>query len=1464
MTCRLKRANLLQRVIALLFVFLFAFLAGIQPISAAYAVDAHTYYIQMSIDTSNWMFVGAVVNDKDGLFGNFTETERIGSDELKTMLANSSSKMFSEKLNSEPKKGSGGDKDYRVLSFPGFDPGIIKPQASSAQMDRALFIKDSLVYDLNTAIRIVYSNKNYSGLDDFRSDIKAILSAAQSAGTVNGWRFTRASDSKLNDTANEVSASDYVIISKGNDSYTLMTGVKKYPSSMADSDKPSGSGDDTQYVTWGMLAYEAFVNTTLEKDAVTAETVYNATSTNVLETAITGVMTSLVNGVRSLLGLWDIDSLIFNKGLRGSTGYVSGIFPVAWEPYIWAFFLISEILSVGVILFAIGKHIADRAAATVNPTVRANAMEQIKDMGLTVIILALLPVILVEAMKLSASLTRIFTAIVGEHTIAKEIGHFSGGNSLAAVILGILNLIINVYFNCFYALRALIVAVLIALSPLFVVTLCLGSSKRPMAVRGLSELVCNIFMQPIHAFMFSFILLVPKTGRPIESLVMLYAVIPLTAMLKGLVFPGSGEATHRIADQAGRASSMYAKKVGGLALGGAKGLVQGAMAANRAEKEAEEGAGRLTDNGKGDAQTKQKNVNTDTAPSTPADPKSKEMDRASDGAGEVAGGGASAAGAAGIGKSARNALSGAFPNSIREMGDNLMQAAMQARGEAALNEAAGASEAAQKANMRSALCGGTGGKLHSLAKKINQLGGKQSEGAGQNDIAMKADTDLGAAAPMGEPAAAGGEAGEVSGVAEGPDNVGLRYDADGSGAGAGDADSSDAASVDADNNSDGSAAQGTADGTGAGTGAGESNTTPTFGKNLAAAMNKAKSEMAADKAENQACKDAAMEKSKSPDARIRSAKRRMVAAAALTGAVRGWGGQIFCDPTRGGTMMNNARRDLQRAYEDKRKAEQSEMDDTQRQQTAAQMTKNYENYNPGVSLEKPLPPNDAAALGQGTSIGDDGSELTKQEAEMAGITNARRSGDGMAYNVDLNKLPEGARNNLLDAASPEGRALAEEQGYKVDLHHRKNPATGQEELTGRATVRVGKNGITGQNAPRIDKETGTITSENGAQPMIPNMAKLKSNAEDRKAYDEHFNASKEHEKAVKDQIAPVKAEYDQQSQALTSQTAQTFDMMQDKNGMNKEIRDAVGKNKARNDAVSASAAFGYEPEKIADPKATEHAYEATYDAPTLQSKGIKDFQMSDDGRTASYNINPNDKSITNPDMLEMIDSVQNPHSGYSQQAMLDKYAKQGTEITMNSDNSWSIKQHAKTSQGFAMTDGSQGDVLKTSGGTNFVATEKNESFVPAPIRQADVKQGSNINRIQSQKQIALKSNYDSQVETIRVQNPKPAMNESAARGAEYAERTHYQPQERASINSAGQPPVTPPSPPVQTDPPVRPPVAPPVQPLVRLPVTPPVQSPAQSPVAPPVQPPVQPPVTPPVQGTPEVPDIITGGAGADL
>lgn len=648
----LKKSSYLNRLFSIFFVCLF-FMISVMPLGNVFAADAHTYYIQMAIDTSNWIFSAAVVNDKDATFGTYTEIERIGSDKLSSLKADSSKNMFTGLLSDTPKQSSSkSSKDNKVLSFPGFDTGGVftTPQASSTMYDRATLIKDRLVYDLNTAIKIVYEDKKWANIDAFRSDVSSLLSAVESGGSINGWTINRASDSKLKDSTNEINPSDYIILKKDSVEYVLLTGVKKYTNSMSDSDKPSDESKDTKYVTWGQMVYEAFVNSTLDKNPVTSENVYNSTVQGVLESAVNSLFSTALAGVRSVLGLWDLDSLIFNKGSRGGSSFVAGIFPSSWETYIWTFFLISEILSFVVIMYAIIKHILNKAVSTVNPAIRANAMEQVKDMAIGIIVLVFLPGLLVGLMQLSGSLVDVFSSIIGDKSITNELGHFTSGNSIGAVFIGLANLIVLIYFNWFYIIREITTALLITLAPLFVATMCIGVDKRSLCIKWLSELMSNIFIQPIHAMLFAFIVLMPKTGRPVESVVLLYCLIPLTALMKGLIFPGTSDMAHRISQSAGNKAGDYGKKatraavaagvgmVGagvGLAAGGlgaGLGASGGATASTTATTGGATSAGATANAGNTIAT---KNINTDPAKGTQISPVDASKKSANKGAGDV-------------------------------------------------------------------------------------------------------------------------------------------------------------------------------------------------------------------------------------------------------------------------------------------------------------------------------------------------------------------------------------------------------------------------------------------------------------------------------------------------------------------------------------------------------------------------------------------------------------------------------------------------------------------------------------------------------------------------------------------------------------------------------------------------------------------------------------------------------------
>lgn len=1162
----------LQRISLLFMVFVMLFSMNMPLVVSAYAADAHTYYIQMAVDTSNWSFVGAVVNDKDGMVGNYTEVERIGSDVLQTMLASSPSDQISGMLGSVPSTGGGSNKNYKVLSFPGFstDAGFTTPQASAAQADRATFIKDRLIYDLNTAIRQVYQDKEWNSLDDFRGDVQSILSAVENAAgggtgqiSYNGltWTFSQNTNSELADPKNGIKSNYYIVMkSSEGDQYTLLVAIDKYLDSMSESDKPQNPGvDDTELVTWGMMAYEAFVNSTLEKNAVTADTVYNATAQGVLESAVTALFSNLLNGLRSLLGLWDLDSLIFNAGVRGSSSYVAGIFPASWETFIWTIFLIAEILSVAIIMAAIGKNILSRASATVNPLVRANMMEQIKDMAIAVILLVLLPVIIIGLMQLSASLTGVFASFLPEgKSLQEEIGHFSTGNSLAALVVGLANLVISIYFNWFYIIRSITVALLICMAPVFISMMALGGQTRSsMAQRWLMELLSNIFIQPIHAMMFSFIVLMPKTGRAIESLVFLYCMIPLTALLKNLFFQGTSDMIHRSSNRAGLvAGALGAKSLGAVA-GGAVGAAKGAVGAVGEAKTGRSG----TDNGSGnDSIRPNGKVSDGAAASTPQSPQMQTKAAINKGAGAVVDKAGAAIGAVGT------AAAGAVGSAVGAVSSGMTE------GVAA---------------------GGTGGFMSRAVNAINSIGAKTAAGAAMLGTAI---------AGQGKKFAGSFSGGAAVEEEYGPENM----------------ISGPVEFIEDEDTVPGQAVQG----------GGE----PSPAAAMADQLKTAYQENASAAGTNGTM---ATGMRQGPDdwklrAKTAWAGMRMVGASTMIGMSHGWRGQIF-----GGSYTPEQRRrmeDRRAGVRDASAAEQRNRDARFSEQAFAerqgQMSQMFASYNPGRGFD--VETTDAESFG-GIQVGAE-NRLSAQGLEDNGFSHIQRDEDGLSYDVDLAKAPEPVRQSLLDAVSTEeGQRLAAEQGYTITPHMQNGVPTGV------FAVSVKDNPVTGQRAPRYNKDTGEIVSggEN-YQDVVPNMKRMSEHHEDAAAaagYDQqraaYGSSMRDYQAGMQEAIAPIQAE---EQMAIRSVGARAAMLDQNYNAVREnhaELQDAGIRDHNRSSAISMG---GYEDGSIqVEGGKTARSYTVTHTE--MARRGVTEMQISEDGRTASYAVSQN---TTVPELSQVL------------------------------------------------------------------------------------------------------------------------------------------------------------------------------------------------------------------------------------
>lgn len=572
-----------------------------RPAEAAY----HQSYIQTTVDTSIWEILAGVIDTKAGWFENAIEYQRLGGT-LEDLADTDMPAAAASLINNAPSSSGGNAKENLVMVFPGdASPGAAPWRASSSSKDtaRATLVRNALIYDLNTAFKFAYGDAQYNyepggstadeKLDAYRSDMESFLghiSGSDNSTTIGSnsisFKFYSSNSAQFDRDLGTrampdgvTTKSDYVCITRNGDSQYFLF---RMPKGYVDIDGASISDElglinvsdskDAKYIHWGTFAVEAFINYSCdEKIAVTVDEVYNSTP-SAFEKAVAGFLGSICNWITGALGLWSFDDLIFNSGVRGTTSYVGGIFPTSWQPLIWTFFFIAELGALLILLYSIIFNVGKKALSTVNPIARANAIEQIQYLFIVAIALGLLPIVLQLLINVSYNITGIFVDALGGRTATARFETLaSNAGGIGSVLTYIIYLGAVIYFNIFYGIRALTLALLIILGPIFIACLGVSENKRMLTITWAKEVAANLFIQPLQALMMCFILMVPATGRNIDSIIMAYAMIPLTHMIRGLFFGSSGGFGHQLAERGKQSASKAGMLAGGIGIAGAAG-----------------------------------------------------------------------------------------------------------------------------------------------------------------------------------------------------------------------------------------------------------------------------------------------------------------------------------------------------------------------------------------------------------------------------------------------------------------------------------------------------------------------------------------------------------------------------------------------------------------------------------------------------------------------------------------------------------------------------------------------------------------------------------------------------------------------------------------------------------------------------------------------------------------------------
>ena len=521
---------------------------------------AHAYsivHIQASIDLATWEILTGVVRDEVGITACSPEWKRMEESDLTTLsnyAYNSLDLIDADKVASRDKKVANNgqnilagiaqnagffEEDKRVLSFPTKQKS--RNSSDSTDMESAMAANNAIVFDLNQAFKVYCEREGIAK----KPDATAMLTAIKDF---------------MNSTSPSGDFIEYYASASGNEKTKYRWKTEKYKNS-------------SEMITWSMLIVEAFNNFSLEGDeAVDADNVFSS-NPNQLTKAIVGFFGNALNDLRSILGLWSMDELMFNEGWR-SGGYVGGIFPTSWEPTIWALFIFTEIIAAMILLVGIVMNVLKQAASTMNTIARIHAMSQIQDLLVCGIALVLLPVALRMIIAMSGNLVDIVSAMRPDSittgdpkTISEMVARFSSSNgTFGGIIAQCLFFGVQVYFNFFYALRALTTAILIIMAPMMVAMITISSSRKQTTMTWAKELLANILVQPIHTFCITVILLLPASSHGFDNLIALYAIIPFTSMVRSLFFGPAGGFVDQVA---GKGAAVTNGAIAGAAMGAA-------------------------------------------------------------------------------------------------------------------------------------------------------------------------------------------------------------------------------------------------------------------------------------------------------------------------------------------------------------------------------------------------------------------------------------------------------------------------------------------------------------------------------------------------------------------------------------------------------------------------------------------------------------------------------------------------------------------------------------------------------------------------------------------------------------------------------------------------------------------------------------------------------------------------------
>lgn len=238
------------------------------------------------------------------------------------------------------------------------------------------------------------------------------------------------------------------------------------------------------------------------------------------------------------LGLFTIEELVFNRGLR-SNSYYLGMMPRPWFTGVSYMFWGAEAIAIVILFAGIIKLLGKRSIAIMSPTERVDMREGIMNTLIAIVLLVLYPFIFYVMGSLNFTLVEALDAYTNGAGFV-DIG--AGHNPIMKLVISIFSLFMVAKLNVDYLVRAVSLTVLHVIAPVAIGTMGL-SGRRGLFSTWFKELMVNMLMQTFDALILTIILVVAGSSATwLQCIIFTYMFSPLNKWFKDNVmgFRGAG------------------------------------------------------------------------------------------------------------------------------------------------------------------------------------------------------------------------------------------------------------------------------------------------------------------------------------------------------------------------------------------------------------------------------------------------------------------------------------------------------------------------------------------------------------------------------------------------------------------------------------------------------------------------------------------------------------------------------------------------------------------------------------------------------------------------------------------------------------------------------------------------------------------------------------------------------------